>query len=383
LPREIIVSEGVKLDGVTSDGSSLVLRGANGKGGLLNLTSGAMQAAERALISTDRGIYLLTPEALKLLDDRPAEDLYWDEAKKQLFVLRAREIFAGNWDGVTAPVLQLTHLLGQRDLVFSNVVSGFAPFPVDGQILLAVLTDRGISLWRDAHFEHFSEFPHKDETVAVQALASAGDSAHLLTSEGLYVFERGQAIVDTDGTVFDLLSLPKAGVVAVARGDRLDVVLQNDPGARRTTLASVGARVLAMDAEGRLLTNDGPTILRYDADLGRSQELFSATPHNKDKSINSAWVTSLLVAQDGTVWATAGSSVFHYDGSMATEYSALINPGQSPIWSDMISRVVQTFDGRIWVVASDESHRNIDGIALSGAIDSHFEYGSRAAAFRT
>jgi YD repeat-containing protein len=370
-PYRAVIPENCELEGVSRDHSSLVLRGPNGQARQITLADGATVPATtpaRALLATDRGIYLVTPAAATQLDANGADDLYWDEETNQLFVLRGREILAGDWDGSSGRSPPLSHLLGQQDVVFSNVISGFASFPLDGQKLLAVLTDRGLSLWRDAHFEHFSDFPHKDETVAVSAMASAGDSSRLLTSEGIYLFERGQAIADTDGSVSGILSIPQAGVVAIARGDRLEVIRDDDQTAHRTTLASIGATVLAVDADGRLLTNDGLTTLRYDADLGHSQELFSAKPDYKGKSLAPAQVTSLLVARDKTVWVTAGASVFHYDGSTTTEYSALIDPVRNPIWSDMLSRVVETFDGRIWVVASNEGHRNVDGIALRGGL---------------
>jgi YD repeat-containing protein len=358
--------------GSSEDGTAAILQ--SGLNRLrIGLADGSVtdpRVSDRVLLGNQTGLLLVEPNGFtQQLGIAPIDDAYWSAEQRRLFILRNREILSAAWKGL-GPVSEFSHLRGQQDVVFTDQIYGFGPFPMrDGQATAAVMTDQGLSLWYEAHFEHFGTFPNAEQTIGVTRLAVRGQTgAVMLTDQGIYAFERDQATVDGDGPVYDLLTLPKSGVTAIARGDRLEVVSHVKPNAVPTTLANIAATHLAQDAAGGLITNDGLTIVRYGPDLTLPRELFTARPTTNGHDVATLTLTSILVARDGAIWVTAGSSVFRWLDGMTDEFSMFIDPERCPIRSDMISRVVETIDGRIWVVASNEGHNVADGLALRGGL---------------
>jgi CHAT domain-containing protein len=265
-------------------------------------------------------------------------------------------------------------LRGTVELV--KKINGLAVLPLsESDYGIAALTDDGLSIYREGHFE-YQAVPLAVRAPSVNALASRDLRTVLLTSDGVYSIERGQAIEDTQGQVYDLLADEAHQATYVARGSRLDVVSHAHPELGATPFAAVRATHLAVDAQGRLIANDGNTIVRLDADGSMIEELFSAS-HQPSATASPAAdrypegaLSSLLVASDGTVWAASGASVYRWKQGMETpeEFSTYVDSAKFPGRTDLVSKVIETLDHRILVICSDESHIYYHGISLSGGV---------------
>ena len=376
------IQPGQAFDGLVQDGDTIQLRDGHGQALWLSLGDGQTRpvtGAARALVATASGVYRLDADgASTSLVTGAVDDAIWIAAEQRLFVLRNRELLAAEWDSKAAPGA-LRHVMGQAGIVFQNRIAGLAELALDGaEGRLAVFTDQGIAFWRDGHFEHFKNFPTATAVPDVTSVAANAGRLVAATSEGVFLFESGNVHRDSAGEVHDILTIPAAGVTAVARGDRLELwrrgqALDEAP----TRFDDVSASVLALDREGRLLANDGDTIIRFDADFGQRRELFTATPTMPSEFRENSGITSLIVAHDGTVWASAGGSVFRWreGDEKPQEFSNFVDLAAAPFRSEMISRVVETVDGRIWVVASNESHITWNGMELTGGL---FEFDGSA-----
>src|SRR5262249_45447685 len=79
-------------------------------------------------------------------------------------------------------------------------------------------------------------------------------------------------------------------------------------------------------------------------------------------------VRSILVASDGTLWVVAGSYLYRYKDGKKQVFSSAIDPDAFPARSEMLSRVIETIEGKIWVIASDEGHLRHGGMILRGGV---------------
>jgi CHAT domain-containing protein/predicted Zn-dependent protease len=322
------------------------------------------------LVGTPAALYGVVSGQSRTLVAGAVDDALWSAQHGQVFILRHRDVSALAWDG-RGPAGPLVYVRGQRDIVSAQKIYGLARLPLhEGIHGIAVLTDLGLSIYHDHHFEHFNSFPHVEAVPSVRAVASHNMRTYMLTSAGLFALERGQILGDNRGRVHDLLTAEDLGVTFVARGQELQTVRHDQVAAGGTLFARIAATHLARDRDGRLLTNDGVTILRYAQESPEAQELFRARP-----TVPAGWttaltntLTSLLAASDGSIWVTAGSSVFRWQEGTVEEFSIFVDPQGFPARSDMISRVLETVDGRIWVVASNERHRNYHGVVLEGGV---------------
>jgi YD repeat-containing protein len=320
-----------------------------------------------ALVGTSRSLYELRSGKLVKLENFEVEDAYWSSSTQQLFELRKGDFYVRNWTLTGGPE-EAVHFPG-TDIVKVNRIFGIAPLAVDDELtVIAIYTDSGLTFFREDHFENKS-LPYAEGYVAVRALHSRDLRTYFLTSEGVYALERGQAAGDVSGPVLDILTVNDQGITYVARGDRLEFVSHSEIEKGARPFARIASTHLAIDRDGRLVTNDGMTVVRFDKATTQLRELFSAT-QTVDGDWNQGQLTSILVASDDTVWVTAGSSVFRWKEGMEKpeEFSIFINSDQFPARSEMISRIVETIDKRIWVVASNESHVNYRGIQLSGGL---------------
>src|SRR3569623_521795 len=77
---------------------------------------------------------------------------------------------------------------------------------------------------------------------------------------------------------------------------------------------------------------------------------------------------SLLAASDGSIWVAAGASVFHWRDGKLDEFSMFKDAARFPARTEMVSRVFETVDHKIWVVASNEGHLRWRGIVLDGGL---------------
>jgi len=253
-----------------------------------------------------------------------------------------------DWDGSNPPG-RLIPLAGQQDIEFNDRVNGVDLLPVGERGLdVAVLTDQGLSIFHDQHFEN-AKVPPGNGGAAVQAMSTWGSRTYMVASTGVHALERDQVVRTGGGRVHDLLVADDWGLAFVARDHWLQVVQLDDVDRGAAVFSWVPATRLAQDGQGRLVTNSGTTIIRYPKASSDSEVLF-----NTEETLPRGWqtettgkVTSLLTASDGSIWVTVGASVFHWQDGALEEFSIFLDPERFPARSDMISRVIETFDGHI------------------------------------
>lgn len=340
----------------------------------------AMRAPAPVLIGTPGGLLGLTPEGQARLADGPVASAVWSGRDNTVYFTRREAggpdaVYAVAWDGVS-PVGPARRLVGQEDIVRSRRTYGLASVPLDSAATgLGVLTDQGISVFHEYHFEHV-DLPQllAEDRPGVRAAASRGGRSFFLTSEGVYSLDGAAVGGDRAGRVYDIVSSERWGATFIARGDRLDVVFHDRIDEGPQSFSRVNATHLALTSQHDLVVNDGPSVRLFPLGEPRPRELFRATPVNAEGQRTRPALTSLVVDGRGVVWATAGPGLFRYEPDAAggtpvlVEYNMFLDPGAFDARSDRLSRVVETVDGRIWVIASDEGYRTHQGMRLGGGV---------------
>jgi hypothetical protein len=258
-------------------------------------------------------------------------------------------------------------LPGQQDIAVSKIINGMSVVELDdGTQALAVLTDLGISFFKDNHFES-KEIRPADQPVAVLRSARQARTSAYLVPDGVYIVEEENTYVDRDGPVLEMQTDLQRQNIYVARGDHIDIIHTTRSAPRPEFFSSVAATRLAIDGKGRIVANDGDRIVRFSLGSSEYEELFDARPTVPD-GWDRGHLRSIFVSSDDTVWVASGPSLFRWKEGKTTEFSMFVDSAKFPAMSDMISRVVETRTGRIWVVASDEGHLQYEGRSLDGGL---------------
>lgn len=324
--------------------------------------------SEPTLIGASNGLYALQFNSLTLLTSNPVDDAVWEPNDQRVYLLRNGQAHIIAWNGQAKPATE-QDLPEQRNIIKSSKINAVSLLPLgEDRTGVTYLTDRGLSIYYGWHIEH-RELPNADRSIVVQTLATRNRRTYLLTSDGVYAIEYGQQMGDSKGKVFDLLTDPVQHITYVARGlDGLAVVSHANIKKGAETLDNYYATHMAMDKQGRLLVNDGnERIMRYEKGNASAATLFTIN-QTVAGSFQAGSVTSMIVASDGTVWVTAGASLFRWKEGEAEEFSIFKNDKIFPARSEMLSQVFETVDGRIWVIASNESHLDYKGQTLSGGV---------------
>jgi tetratricopeptide (TPR) repeat protein len=294
------------------------------------------------LVATDKDVWLLRSGKAARLHPGGARSAVIDDNAVYEWTDDGLKYFNLKEDGTAGDISSVPD---QEGILKSKQIFGLAVLPIEeNDHAIAVLTDQGMSLYRNAHFEQQQVELLTERSAGVKALASQDLRTLVLTSEGLFSVERGQAIQDAKGEVYDLLSVPEQGVTFIARGDRLETVSQAKPEDGASTLDAISATHLALDPTGRLVANDGSTIVRYEKGSTHPTELFHAAhateaPNHAD--FPEPIIRSILVASDGTIWVASGGELFRWKEGMdhPDEYGVYVDPTRFPAPTDMVSRV--------------------------------------------
>ncbi|MEH6359789.1 MAG: CHAT domain-containing protein, partial [Amylibacter sp.] len=314
-------------------------------------------------------LWALTDKMRQQITDFQVTDAFYDPFDGgRLYVLRGKNLFSVNWNGIDELTGKLSLVTGQESIVSTDAPYGLTQVLVfEDELALAVLTDQGLSIYRDGGFEHLS-VPDQDQNIPIRAVSSNSGQTFLATSVGISAIETGQVQHDLSGRAYDLLTDVSQGVTFVARGNRLDVVehATADEGSR--WFAGIAATELALAPDGSLISNDGLTVVRIRRGTTEVQELFTA-----DQTVvgdrAAGPVRSILAAKDGSVWATAGASLFHWqDGQELIEFTLFKHDPAFDVHSDMLSTVFETVSGDIMLVASSEGHRNYRKSTMNGGL---------------
>lgn len=318
------------------------------------------------------GAWLLRGKQTLHMSAEPVRDVIL--AEKQVIELRDDGLWS--YEAPEGSASPRAHRLQNQSVERVKKINGLAILPMSAtEYGVAALTDDGLSIYKDGYFSSL-KVPRANRAPGVNALVSRDLRVVLLTTDGVYEVERGQAIEDNKGEVFDLLSDESHHVTYIARGSTLDVVAHEHPEHGAQLFDAISATHLALDNQGRLLANADHTIVRYEAAASTSEELFSASHQPaEEKNAQEAYpsddtLRSLLVASDGTVWVASGASVYRWKEGMENpeEFSFYVDSAKFPGPTDMVSKVFETIDHRILAICSNESHLFKNGIALTGGV---------------
>lgn len=343
-----------------------------------------------ALVADENGVHLLRGNADEPLSFGKATTLQRTAAKRALF-FGADQIVTWVGDGLFTTFLPRdapgTAVAGatprplprQGDVKKRKLILDVAVVSVEGEDALVVLTDVDATLLKRGRFHALGldRLVHLDTPAAVERAltwraagdaASGGDGFALVTGSGVASFAPARAHVVQRSRVRDLLTLPDLGLTFVASDDGLFAVAHDDDDATPVPVDPIGAEHLARDDRGGFVVSSGTTVLRYDPQTGRATELFSAAQaHAPDDTRRN--VGDLLVARDGAVWAIAGASAYRFvEGKPLEEWSIYKDPVAFPSRSRWLWKLVETVEGKIWIVASDESHLPHRGMRLEGGL---------------
>ncbi|PWG65811.1 CHAT domain-containing protein [Sediminicurvatus halobius] len=323
--------------------------------------------ADTLLVGTAEGLAARHGGHWRTLLERPVDAALLDLEAELIHVLEGDRLRALDFGGTG----RLTALPGAEAVRFQRRIHGLARLEVAPLgTLPVVLTDTGLAFVHRLQV-NFMSLPlahERDGRTVGPRLAASGDGASwLLTTEGVYGFEPERSRIATRGRVHDLLTLDAPGLTLVAEGDRLGYVDHQQPGAGVQTFDTVRSTRLAATADGGVITNDGLAVLHYPPGENRPRQLFRA-----EQTVPEDWMRGplrdLMVSNDGAIWAAAGPTVFRYHDGELERFSWFQDAERFPARSHMISRLIESVDGEILAVASNERHLSHRGVALSGGL---------------
>lgn len=340
------------------------------------------------LAGTDSGLYVIegegAPTARRIARVR-ARDAAWLATSRELLVLVGDRVEHAPWEP-EGSVTAFTPLPGAQDIVRSASTFGLSRVALgDDGFSVAVLTDQGMSLYRDAHVEHF-DIPESlaDRRAAVRALSGDGVSLVAMGEQDLWVYERGQAEYANVG-VTAALAVPRVGGVVVRTLGQTTLHLPEQTNSRGVRLGA-GGNQLALWPDGSLLFESDDDIMRHDLSRASAARLFSVPYPTTLRVGNTDWgvglrnasVRALVTAPDSSVWVARGASVFRWrPGAKIEEFSWFKDPQRFPSRAHDIAHIHRASDGRIYVVASAESHLNVRGTPMSGGLLRYEPEGNR------
>lgn len=258
-------------------------------------------------------------------------------------------------------------------------VFGLASVPItSNEDAIAVMTDYGMSLYHKKRFEHF-RLPLSDQNSWAKNVSRSidGNAMTVITEQGLLVFQN-RDVIRLNRQIYDLLTVDALGMTFVADGSNLKYILSDDSNEtirELTDFTNYGNTThLAVDNQNRLILNDGRMLHRLTFDpntkaLLNNEELFYCE-QTEVEGYKAGDITSIIVSKDGTLWVTAGLSLFRYQdkSAEAEEFNFFLDSHRFPSRSYHIDKVIETIDNRILVVASDEGHLYYNGIVMEGGL---------------
>lgn len=365
---------------MAENGDHLAIGGAGGLavvtlagGEIVPLTetalTGLKAAADGWLSIEADGLWFVTANVRERLTDFQVTDAHYMREEELLYVLQGDVLLSRPWSGTGSVAAPVEIVQGQELIQSTAAPYALGTLPItEADESLAIYTDQGVSIYHEETFEHLNP-PRATRPVPFHHGAHRDGRVFFLTDGGVASVEAGQAKHLFTDRVYDLLTDESQGVTFVAMGDRIELIVHETGAVEPDSFAGVDARVLTMMADKSILTHDGLDVVKIERETGDVVELFSAsqTVPAENRQGN---VTSLLAASDGTVWATAGSSLFRWLPGMqeAQEFSIHTDKSAFGANSDMLSRILETNDGRVLLIASNEGHRTHQGRKLAGGL---------------
>ena len=340
-----------------------------------------------ATVVTRDGIYLLQDDELvKIHNASNVRSAIISPDSNEVFFIEGNILYRKPIDGSLTEKYPIS---GQQDIIKTTDIQKLRYLPVPNERAtdaIAVLTDQGITAYHQSNFEflQLSELL-TDRRVQVDDIISDGGDLYLILDNRMLTFSPNQHRVIPGIKALDMIYAEAWDYTFIATGNRLLYSSSNNIIPDPEVFDYINASNLALTQGGGLIATNRSHVVYYAPGSINRQLLFTSeglaflegrTGVSTPESFN-----SLLVASDGSIWATTPTTLFRYvapfsleDGATGDEmaelfvYSFYLDPDEFPSYSDMLSRVIETKDGDIWVVASDEGHRYINGVQLNGGL---------------
>lgn len=129
--------------------------------------------------------------------------------------------------------------------------------------------------------------------------------------------------------------------------------------AKAESIASLNPSALAPDGTAGALVASNNTVYRVEA-AGGAEKLFDVQ--------DAGSISALLRDSHGAIWALTQTTLYLYADGALKAFGQRIDPEAFPARSDLLANVIETFDGHIWVIASDEGFRDVKGQAQGGGV---------------
>jgi len=332
----------------------------------------------KLVIGTSKGVFVSTDEGafVQVSDSKDAGLVGSDGG---VYLLKGDEVSkmqeVSDLKGGTKQVE--INLYGNLVTSQAKGIYGLVEVPVkEFESSMTVLTDLGFSIYHDNHFEHF----YLPEKQKAKGLVNGTDNSFAgWSDESVWVFEKNN-IQTSRGHIYDIVSVDSLGITLVADGGALKYINHGDPDGYLNSATYYGNTTsLAVDDQNRIIANNGLTISRYTYDDETNEfaeeELFFANQYEptSGEKYRGGNVKNILVGKDGTIWVTTKMSIFRFTEDEngkgeAKEFNYFRDSDLFPARTHMLYRLVETLEGRILVVGSNESHLYHSGVSLKGGL---------------
>ncbi|MBX2931454.1 MAG: CHAT domain-containing protein [Chitinophagaceae bacterium] len=288
----------------------------------------------------------------------------------------ADKVFALQQENIEQKIIAI-ELTGNITTTNVKQVYGIEHLFLEEETPLGVLTDRGISIYQNNHFEHL-DIPNVDGKFlsAIHIAKGSNGAMAVLSNDRISLYEKNN-ITYSPNKVTALLSMDSISMTIVATGRRLMYYTSqsNEPETFPSYTSSITH--IAKEADTSFIAASGFNIIRFSINkhTGRvsEKELFycDQTEPASGEKYTAGDVKKILVDKKGRIWIVTALAVFKYDANATntvTEYNFFKNPNEFPSYTELVYNIVETIDGKIWVVCSNEKHLFYKSISLSGGL---------------
>ncbi len=330
------------------------------------------------LIGTSSGLFIMTsldldfPEMVRISDVAVDAAIYDEQG--QGYVLHQNQInrikIQYEDKGILVSLIPI-----REKPTFVNNIYGFSRIPVDAnETALGVLTDQGISIYKNHYFQHL-RLPLANQIAQAKNASNQDEGLTIVSNDAIYNFEQDRIKIEDGFVVNAIVSSSVLGRTFVADGGSLTQIWHNDPDAKRIEAGAYldYTSLLALDDQHRVILNDGLQIIRRtfdpDSESYSSEELLYCEQSDASGRTYESNVRSISITSDGTIWVAAGASLFRYkevnNEVITQEFSYFRNQELFPSMSNSIYNVIETLSGDILAICSNNFH---NGPRLQGGI---------------
>lgn len=340
---------------------------------------------EFALVGTDSGLYVLdrgdpgdVPRLQRIANLR-ADDVAFIPGSEELLALVGDRIERAHWQIGDSVATAFTALAGQQDIVRSQTIYGLGTVVIEEEEAAAILTDQGISLYRDAHVEHF-DIPDAltDRRAGVLQLATDGANIVARGDRDVWIWERGQVEYALDGLDVRVVRQPPGWTQTLVRTAGGTYLIPPDGSLAEARRIGAGGRYAVVAADSGVIVDQGNQVVHLAVDGARSRTLFGVPAPTRIQDGRSSYgtgvrggeIAGLATSADGSVWAARGASVFRWQPRTreTTEFSFFLDAERFPSRTHDIAALIATADGRVFAAGSREGHLSARGARLEGGM---------------